>query len=408
MTGVFSSAILLSLGALLPGARAETLYLRAERVHPVEGAVIEDGAVIVVDGIIQAVGPASELPAPEGARTFQNAVLTPGLIDGWSTAGLTGPHNTPADQDHAESDRPVHPELLALDGVHPRDPLLAWLRGLGITTVNAGPSPGQPVSARTAVLSNRVQRVADMALEPDAFLTISLGEGPKWRFAEQGAGSRMGSAATVRQALEQAKDHMARLQLPLADRPAPDAGLEALGALLAGERRALVYAHRADDIHTALRIAETYGLDIVLAGAAEGWLVAEDIAAAGVPVLVGPVMARSWRPGEQRNSSFETAAVLADAGVTVGFLSGHEGYVPKVRVVLWEAAIAAANGLGPERTLQALTLDAARILGIDDRTGSLRPGKRADLVLFDGDPLEYASHVCTVVVGGAVVSETCH
>ena len=134
---------------------------------------------------------------------------------------------------------------------------------------------------------------------------------------------------------------------------------------------------------------------------------ADAIADAGVPVLVGPVMARSWREGEQRNSSFTTAAVLADAGVPVAFMSGYEGYVPKVRVVLWEAAVAGANGLGPERTLRALTLDAARILGVEAQIGSLEVGKRADLVVFDGDPLEYTTHACAVVAGGVVVSEEC-
>jgi imidazolonepropionase-like amidohydrolase len=100
--------------------------------------------------------------------------------------------------------------------------------------------------------------------------------------------------------------------------------------------------------------------------------------------------------------------VLADAGIPIAFSSGYESYVPKVRVVLWEAAIAATNGLGSERAIEALTLGAARILGIDDKTGSLEPGKSADLVVFDGDPFEYASHVCAVVVGGTVVSRTCY
>jgi imidazolonepropionase-like amidohydrolase len=183
--------------------------------------------------------------------------------------------------------------------------------------------------------------------------------------------------------------------------------MEALSELLAGKRKAIFYAHRADDILSALRIADEYGLDIVLAGAAEGWLVRDEIAAAGAPVLVGPVMSRSWRDGEQRNSNFENAGLLRDAGIEVAFMSGYEGYVPKVRVVLWEAAIAAANGLGPERTLEALTLTPARILGIDDRVGSIEVGKVGDLVLFDGDPFEYASHACAVLIAGEIVSETC-
>ena len=145
----------------------------------------------------------------------------------------------------------------------------------------------------------------------------------------------------------------------------------------------------------------------MLAGAAEGWLVADEIAGAGVPVLIGPVMSRSWRAGEQRNSNFENAAILHAAGIEVAFMSGYEGYVPKVRVVLWEAAIAAANGLGAEATLSALTLSAAEILGISDQTGSIEVGKSADLVLFDGDPFEYSSHVCAVIVGGVLVSEEC-
>ena len=111
--------------------------------------------------------------------------------------------------------------------------------------------------------------------------------------------------------------------------------------------------------------------------------------------------------GEQRNSNFENAAILADAGVTVAFMSGYEGYVPKVRVVLWEAAIAAANGLGTEATLSALTLDAAQILGISEQTGSIEAGKVADLVMFDGDPFEYSSHACLVLVAGELVSEEC-
>jgi len=388
-------------------ASADTLRITGEQVHTVSGETIDNGAVLVEDGRIVAVGADAQVPRPEGARQLSGAVVTPGLIDGWATAGLTGPHNHTPDQDHAERDQPVRPELRALDAWHPRDPLLGWIRGFGVTTVHAGPSPGQPVSGRTLVVSNRVARVGEVALVDDAFVVLSLGDGPKHRFAGQGTASRMGSAAVIRQALVEARDYAERRSLPVADRPPVDLGLEALVDLLEGRRRALVHAHRADDIHTALRIAEEFDLDIVLAGGAEAWLVADAIAEAGVPVLVGPVMARSWREGEQRNSSFSCAGALADAGVQVAFMSGYEGYVPKVRVVLWEAAVAGANGLGPERTLQALTLDAARILGIDDRTGSLDVGKRADIVVFDGDPLEYASHACAVVVGGEVVSETC-
>jgi imidazolonepropionase-like amidohydrolase len=392
--------------ALLAGLAlaAPPILLKADAVHTVSGEVIEDGAVLVVDGRIEAVGPAAEVTAPAGAKVFEDKVLVPGMIDTWTTAGLTGPMNHDEDQDHAESRAPVQPELRALDAYHPHDALVAWIRGFGVTTINTGPSPGQPVSGRTLLRSTAPGAAP---LEPDAFVLFTLGERPKGRFGGDGASSRMGSAALVRQALSDARDYQARRKLRGADQAPRDLGMDALVDLLEGRRRALVHAHRAHDLQTALRIADEFGIDIVLAGAAEGWLIADELAAAGVPVLVGPVMARSWRAGEQRNSNFENAARLADAGVPVAFMGGYEGYVPKVRVVLWEAAIAGANGLGPERTLRALTLGAAEILGVDDRTGSIDVGKAADLVLYDGDPLEYATHACVVLAGGEVVSQTC-
>ena len=161
------------------------------------------------------------------------------------------------------------------------------------------------------------------------------------------------------------------------------------------------------DLLTALRIADEFDLRIVLAGAAEAWRIPDVIKAAGVPVILGPAMARSYSDPEGHDRSFANAAVLADAGVPIAFSTGFEDYVPKVRIVLYEAAVAAANGLGSDRAIQALTLGAARILGIDKTTGSLEPGKSADLVVFDGDPFEYTTHVCSVIVRGTVQSRTC-
>ena len=392
---------------LVTAALAAPLVFKADEVRPVSGPPIADGVVVVDDGKIIAVGPQGEVEEPEGATVFEGAVLTPGLIDALTTAGLTGPHNHPPDQDHAESDHPVRPDLRALDGYLGTDPLVGWIRSLGVTTVHSAPSPGQPVGGRTLIAKTTPAPADAVAVVPDAMVMLSLGDGPKWRFGDQGTASRMGAAALVRQTLAAAREYAERRRLPAADRPPIDLGMEALVEALAGERKVVVHAHRADDLLTAVRIGEEFSLDLVIAGAAEGWLVAEQLAAAEVPVIVGPVMARSWKPGEQRNSAFDTAAVLADAGVPIAFLSGHEGYVPKVRVVLWEAAIAGANGLGEDRTLEALTLGAARILGIEDRTGSLEVGKDADLALYDGDPFEYTSHACAVVVSGVVESNTC-
>jgi len=166
----------------------------------------------------------------------------------------------------------------------------------------------------------------------------------------------------------------------------------------------LVNVHRAQDIISALRLAKEFNIRIVLDGVSEGYLVAEQIKAAGVPVIVHPTMYRAV--GEAENLSMETAATLRKAGVLIAVQSGFEGYVPKTRIVLFEAAAAAANGLSFDDALAAVTIDAARILGVAARVGSLETGKDADLALFDGDPFEYTSHVTGVIVNGKVVSET--
>jgi imidazolonepropionase-like amidohydrolase len=165
----------------------------------------------------------------------------------------------------------------------------------------------------------------------------------------------------------------------------------------------LVTANRSRDILAALRVAKEFNVPIILDGAAEAYLVLDQIREAGIPVIVHATMARSY--GDRENLSFETASILRKAGIPVALQSGFESYVPKTRVVLFEAAVAAANGLTPVEALATITIDAAKILGISDRVGSLEAGKDADVVLFDGDPFEYTSHVTGVLIDGVVVSE---
>jgi imidazolonepropionase-like amidohydrolase len=166
----------------------------------------------------------------------------------------------------------------------------------------------------------------------------------------------------------------------------------------------MITAQRAQDIEGALRLRDEFGFKLILDGAAESSMLADRIAAAGIPVLIHPTMMRAV--GELENSSFTTAAKLKAAGITVALQSGYEGYVPKTRIVLFEAAIAAANGLEFEEALSTITIDAARILGIEKRLGSLEVGKDGDVALYDGDPFEYTTHCVGVVIEGSIVSDT--
>ena len=192
-------------------------------------------------------------------------------------------------------------------------------------------------------------------------------------------------------------------EFPNKKEPVRDIHLETLGRVVKGEIPLLVTVHRADDILTAIRIAKEFHLKLVLDGAAEAHLVLDQIKASGYPVILHPTMFRAG--GETENISFETAFRLRAAGIPFALQSGYEGYVPKTRVILFEAAIAAANGLTFEQALSSITIDAARILGIDKRVGSIEPGKDADVALYDGDPFEYTSHCTGVILNGAVVSD---
>lgn len=186
--------------------------------------------------------------------------------------------------------------------------------------------------------------------------------------------------------------------------PDRDLRLEALGLVLQREVPLMVTADRAQDIASVLRLAREFDIELLLDSAAESYLLIDEIKAAGVAVIIHPSMYRAVR--ERENMSFETAAKLRAAGIPVAMQSGYESYVPKTRVVLFEAAIAAANGLSFDAALAAITIDSARILGIDDRVGSLEVGKDGDVAVYDGDPFEYISHCVGVVIEGQIVSET--
>ncbi len=216
-----------------------------------------------------------------------------------------------------------------------------------------------------------------------------------WRAGQTGTISK--AAAMLRGELIKAQTYGIKPDSP------KDLRAEMWKRVLNGEIRLLVTAHKARDIMTALRIAKEFNIKIVLDGASEAQTVINEIKASGFPVIVHPTMYRAG--GETEGLSMETAAKLKQAGILVALQSGYETYVPKTRVVLFEAAITAANGLSARDALTTITIDAARILGIDKRVGSIEKGKDADLAMYDGDPFEYTTHCTGTIINGQVVSE---
>ena len=370
--------------------RADTLYTMTG-----DGPIV-DGVVLIEGSTIAEVGPASEVDVPSGAAVHEATVATPGLIDPRGTVGVSGLENVSANQDQLDTSAPIQPHLRAIDAYNPREDLVGFVRNLGITTVHTGHAPGALVSGQTATFSTTGGTVGE-ALR-DSITTVAFTLGPDAQARFESPGTRSKGVAMLRQKLLDARAAMDE------EGPTTDLAQATLQKVLGGEVPALVTAHRAHDIQAALRLQEEFGFDLILDGAAEAYLVADEIAAADVPVILHPTMTRP--SGTSENAAFTTAATLHEAGVPVAIQSGWEPYVPKTRVVLYEAAIAAANGLSRRGALASITRVPAQVLGLDG-VGTLAPGQEADVALFDGDPFEYTTHVCTVLSGGEVVSDEC-
>ncbi|MBI2826456.1 MAG: amidohydrolase family protein [Planctomycetia bacterium] len=431
MRNRYSTIALATCCAVLCAAAAAhaQVAVRGKTVYTMAGRPITDGVVVVKDGKIVAIGTAAEVKVPDGARTLTAAVVTPGLIDAHATVGFSGILNQPQDQDQLERSTAIQPELRAVDAYNAQDELVEWIRGFGVTTVHTGHAPGELISGQTMIVKTVGHTVADAVVRDAQAVAATLSIDAR-KTEGKSPGTRGKMMAMLRSELLKAREYAAK-QRKAAEKPDKPAGagaapaakpgetadtakkpaeppprdlrMETLGQVLDGKLVLLVTADRVQDIQSALRLAKEFGIKLWLDGAAEAYLAIDDIKAAGVPVIIHPTMARAV--GDKENQSFETAAKLVAAGIPVALQSGYEAYVPKTRVVLFEAGLAAANGLSFEQALATITIDAAKILGIADRVGSIEIGKDGDLALYDGDPFEYTSHCVGVVIDGKVASE---
>ena len=381
---ILAAAMLL----MVPSADAQ-IAVKGEMVYTMAGEAIKNGVVLVRDGKIERVG---RFDVPAGYDVMEAAVVTPGLIDAHTVVGLAGYLNQADDQDQVERSSPMQPELRAMDAYNPREALVEWVRGFGVTTMHTGHGPGVLVSGQTMIVKTVGNDVAEAIMEPAAMVAVTLGNGARASSGSPGTRSKM--IAMLRSELLKAQNYDPE--------KGTDLRMAAFKAVLDGDMRMLITVERSHDISTTLRLAEEFDIDIVLDSASEAYLVTDQIKAAGVPVITHPTMARHG--GERANATFEAAAHLRDAGIPFALQSGFEAYVPKTRVILFEAGVAAANGLSFEEALASITIDAARLLGVDDRVGSLEVGKDADIALYDGDPFEYTTHAIGVLIDGNVVS----
>lgn len=372
------------------------IAIKGGTVWTMAGEPITNGVVLVNNGKIQAVGSASQIKIPAGYRTISARVVTPGLIDAHSVVGLNGYLNQPHDQMALDASSPVQPELRAIDAYNSEEKLIEWIRGFGVTTIHTGHQPSALISGQTLIAKTAGKNVDEAVIVPLAMIAATLGP-DSIAAAGKSPGTRAKEVAMLRAELIKAQDNAKKTDA------ARDLRTEVMLKVIRRETPLLVTAHKAQDISNALRLAKEFNIRIVLDGASEAPMMIDDLKAAGVSVIIHPTMARAG--GDKESLSLESASKLRAAGILVALQSGYESYVPKTRVVLFEAAMAAANGLTREQALATITIDAAKILGLDARIGSLAVGKDADIAMYDGDPFEWTTHCTGTIINGNVVSD---
>ncbi|MFM8402296.1 MAG: hypothetical protein ACKOAH_31110, partial [Pirellula sp.] len=285
------------------------------------------------------------------------------MIDVRSSVGLSGILNVDHDSDHLETSSPLQPELRAIDAYNPREELIEYVRGFGITTVHTGHAPGELISGQTMIAKTRGGTVQDALVFDGKAVCATLTESSQ-KSGKQSPGTRGKQMAMLRALLIEASEYRTKLSKQSKETEANDESkvarnlkLEAIVDVLEGKKALLITADRAQDIASALRLGEEFSIRIWLDSAAEAYQLIPQIKKAGVPVLLHPSMARA--NGDRENMTFRSASILKENGIPFAIESGFEAYVPKVRIVLFEAALAAAHGLSKEAALESITLSAA-------------------------------------------------
>jgi imidazolonepropionase-like amidohydrolase len=362
-------------------------------VVPVEGTPIDGGTVLFQGGTIAGVrGPGYAVPDGYAVVDARGKWVLPGFIDAHAHVGVHEEAEGWAGNDTNEMTSPVTAHVRALDAINPADLGFRDAVSGGVLNVNVNPGSGNPIGGQTVALKCWGRTVDEMVLREPAGIKSALGENPKRVYGErkETPSTRLGTAAVIRKAFVDALNYEKRLQNLTSERPVVDRDLklEALLRVLHGEIPWRQHCHRADDIATAMRIAAEFGYRLVIDHGTEANLIADRIAAAGIPVVIGPLFT-SRSKVELRNRSIANPGKLAAAGVEISLTTDHP--VVPIHFLVHQATLAVKEGLDREVALRALTIHPARVIGCAERLGSLEAGKDADVVIWSGDPLDVMS-----------------
>jgi len=360
--------------------------------------------VLVVDGVIREIG--KDLSVEEGVEIVDATGLQvyPGFVEAHGHLGLDGYGIGFEGQDYNEYTDIVTPHLNAVDGINPMDPSIHMAAKGGVTTVCTGPGSSNVLGGYFVAIKTAGNRIENMIVKEKVAMKCAFGENPKRCYKDKNNTSRMSTAAKLREMLFKAKEYMDKKDAAGEDvskMPAFDMKLEALIPVLRGEIPLKAHAHQANDIFTSIRIAKEFGVKLTLEHCTEGHLVAEELVKEGYPAAVGPTLTHATK-FELQNKTFTTPGVLAEAGMQVSIITDSP-VIPQQYLALC-AGLAVKSGMDPFAALQAITINPAKHIGIEDRVGSLEVGKDGDIVLADGDPLVSATRIVATYINGKLVA----
>ena len=366
-------------------------------IEPVVGKTIADG-YLRFGAAIEEMGPMEQYVPKAGEEVLDagGKWLLPGFVDIHTHLGLFGDGVGFEAEDCNESTDPITPQLRVIDGINPMDRTFEDARNGGVTAVIVAPGSANPIAGQAAAIRTYGRRIDDMILKAPVAMKFALGENPKSTYNDRDETpvTRMATAALIRENLRKAQEYRMKQQLaqedPEFDAPDFDMKLEALVPVLNREIQAHFHAHRLDDIFTAIRIAKEFDLDYVISHGTEAYLAPDIMAQEQARVVTGPNLLDRCKP-ELRNMSFSGPVVLTHQDVLCSICTDHPEtplqYLPLC------AAMAMRSGLTRQEALAAITIQPARIAGLDKQIGSLEVGKDADLVLATGDPLELETRI---------------
>ncbi|MGQ0836982.1 amidohydrolase [Actinokineospora sp.] len=383
-----------------------TIAVTGGYVVPIEGEPLVGGTVLIDGGKIVAVGAEADVEIPDDAEIVDasGSWVLPGFVEAHGHLGVHEEGEGWAGQDTNEMTDPNTARVRAIDAINPDDEGFRDALSGGVTTIVVKPGSGNVIGGQTVAVKAWGRTVDDMVLRDPVSMKSALGENPKRVYGDKKTmpSTRLGVAAVIRDALTKAQDYKARkAHAELENKPFErDLTSEALVKVLDGELPWCQHAHRADDIATALRLADEFGYKLVINHGTEAHLLADTIAERGVPVVIGPLFTTRVKV-EVRGRSLRNPGILARAGVPIAITTDHP--VVPINFLVHQVTLAVKDGLDEETGLRSITVNPARMLGLDDRVGALKPGLDADLVIWSGDPLDVMSRAMRVFVDGREV-----